>query len=268
MHILKDLIKNRKLLVYLANNDFKTKYAGSYFGIIWAFIQPVVTILIYWFVFEKGLKSTPVGNTDIPFVLWLSAGLIPWFFFSEAVINGSNCFIEYSYLVKKVLFDIKILPIVKILSSLYVHIFFVFILILMYVFNGLFPGLIILQLLYYSFCIIMLALSLVYFTSAINIFFKDTMQIINIVMQVGVWLTPIMWNFEDRIGDFAPWLVFIFKLNPMFYIVDGFRGTMIDHRYFFEHPMWTVYFWGVVLVLLIFSRFIYFRLKPHFSDVL
>jgi teichoic acid transport system permease protein len=264
MHILKDLFKSKKLLLYLANNDFKTKYAGSYLGIIWAFIQPLVTILIYWFVFEKGLKSGGVRN--VPFVLWLTAGLIPWFFFSEAVTNATNCFLEYSYLVKKVLFDIKILPIVKIISSLYVHVFFLLVLVLMFAFNGSFPGLIVVQLLYYSFCTMMLALSLVYFTSAIAIFFKDTTQIINIIMQVGVWLTPIMWNFQDR--EFSRGLQLLFKLNPMYYVVDGYRATLIDHIFFFENMKGTIYFWVVVLVLMIISRTVYFRLKPHFSDIL
>ena len=77
-----DLYRNRRLVMKLAKNDFKTRYAGSYFGTIWAFVQPVVTILVYWFVFSVGFRS----NTDelgIPFVLYLVAGIVPWFFFSD-----------------------------------------------------------------------------------------------------------------------------------------------------------------------------------------
>ena len=70
-----DLYKNRRLVMKLAKNDFKTRYAGSYFGTFWAFVQPVVTILVYWFVFSVGFRS----NTDelgFPFVLYLVAGII------------------------------------------------------------------------------------------------------------------------------------------------------------------------------------------------
>ena len=84
------IAENRRLIWKLAKNDFKTRYAGSYLGIVWAFVQPVVTILVYWFVFEKGLKSTPStleDGTAIPFVLMLTSGLVPWFFFSEALNN-------------------------------------------------------------------------------------------------------------------------------------------------------------------------------------
>ena len=107
-----DLYRNRRLVMKLAKNDFKTRYAGSYFGTIWAFVQPVVTILVYWFVFSVGFRS----NTDelgIPFVLYLVAGIVPWFFFSDALSGGTNALIEYNYLVKKVVFNISVLPVVK-----------------------------------------------------------------------------------------------------------------------------------------------------------
>ena len=109
-----ELYHNRQLILNLAKNDFKTKYAGSYLGIVWAFIQPIVTILVYWFVFSVGLKA---GNAaDYPFVIYLVSGIVPWFFFQDALNGGTNSLIEYNYLVKKVVFKISILPIVKIIS--------------------------------------------------------------------------------------------------------------------------------------------------------
>ena len=117
------LIENRKLIWSLSKNDFKTRFAGSYLGIVWAFVQPVVTVLVYWFVFQVGLKA---GRTnEYPFVVWLVAGLVPWFFFSEALNGGTNALIEYSYLVKKVVFKISILPIVKVMSAVFVNAFFI-----------------------------------------------------------------------------------------------------------------------------------------------
>ena len=74
-----ELYHNRKLIFSLAKNDFKTKYAGSYLGIVWAFIQPIVTILVYWFVFSVGLKAGTVSN--YPFVLYLVSGIVPGFSF-------------------------------------------------------------------------------------------------------------------------------------------------------------------------------------------
>ena len=98
--LFKELYNNRRLVLNLSKNDFKTKYAGSYLGITWAFVQPIVIVLIYWFVFQVGFKSAPME--DFPFLLFLIAGIVPWFFFNDALLNATNCFLEYSYLVKKV----------------------------------------------------------------------------------------------------------------------------------------------------------------------
>lgn len=107
-------------------NDIKKKFAGSYFGVVWAFVQPVITVLLYWFVFEKGLNSKATDlrtGIEIPFVLWLTAGLVPWFYFQEALNGGTGVLVEYSYLVKKVVFQIDMLPVVKMISALLTHLF-------------------------------------------------------------------------------------------------------------------------------------------------
>ena len=118
-----ELYHNKGLILSLSKNDFKTKYAGSYLGIVWAFIQPVVTIMVYWFVFTVGLKAGDMA--EYPFVLYLISGIVPWFFFQDALNGGTNALMEYNYLVKKVVFKISILPIVKVFSALFVHVFFV-----------------------------------------------------------------------------------------------------------------------------------------------
>ena len=92
-----DIYKNRRLVAKLAKNDFKTRYAGSYLGIVWAFIQPVITILVYWFVFSVGFRSG-TGDLGVPFVLYLVAGIVPWFFFQDALMGGTNSLLEYNYL--------------------------------------------------------------------------------------------------------------------------------------------------------------------------
>ena len=108
-----ELFQNRQLIWKLAKNDFKTRYAGSYLGIFWAFVQPIITVLLYWFVFTIAIPSratTLNGDLEIPYVLWLIAGIVPWFYFSEALSSGTNALLEYNYLVKKVVFKISILP--------------------------------------------------------------------------------------------------------------------------------------------------------------
>ena len=258
----KELYTNRRLIFKLAKNDFKTRYAGSYLGIVWAFIQPIVTVLVYWFVFQVGLRSGNVG--DFPFVLWLIAGLVPWFFFSEAWNSGTNALIEYSYLVKKVVFKISILPVIKVLSALFVHLFFILFTLVLYSCYGYFPDLYTLQIFYYTGCMIVLTLALSYMTSALVIFFRDLTQIISIILQVGVWMTPIMW----QITILPEKIRFIFELNPMYYIVCGYRDALINKVWFWENARLTVWFWVCTLFLLAVGTWVFKKLKIHFADIL
>lgn len=261
--IVKDIYANRKLANNLAKNDFKTKYAGSYLGIIWAFIQPIVTILVYWFVFQVAFQSQPVN--DCPFVLWLVAGLTPWFFFSDAWNGGTTAFIDYSYLVKKVVFKIEILPYVKTASALIVHFVFIVFMFVIYCCNGYYPNLYWLQLIYYTVALFVFSLALCYVTSAIMVFFKDLTQLITIILQVGVWITPIMWDI-NRIQ--SPIIQFILRLNPMYYIVGGYRESMITKQWFWQSPRLAIYFWVVTLLTLWLGFVLLRKLKVHFADVL
>lgn len=261
--------RTRKLLGKLAKDDFKKKFAGSYLGVIWAFVQPVITVLVYWFVFEKAIGAgSQIGKDGIsvPYVLWLVAGLVPWFFFSDALSSGTNTLIDYNYLVKKVVFQIDILPLVKVISASFVHIFFVCFAILLYACYGYFPDLYVLQVIYYTFCMAVLVCGLIYITSPIVVFFRDLSQIVNILLQIGIWMTPIMWNFGSI--QFSPLIMKILQLNPMFYIVQGYRDAFINKVGFWEHPELTVYFWVFTLLMLWIGKKVFHRLKPHFADVL
>ena len=262
-----DLLKNRRLVLKLAKNDFKTKYAGSYLGIIWAFIQPVITIMVYWFVFTVGFKQGVVEDIGVPFVLYLVSGIVPWFFFQDSLIGGTNSMIEYNYLVKKVVFNISVLPVVKIISSTFVHAFFVMFTVILFMFYGRFPDVYYIQILYYSGCTFLLVLGLCYATCAVVVFFRDLSQIISICLQVGVWLTPIMWVAESALQGHEV-LQKILMLNPMYYVVSGYRDTFILKEWFFERGGWTLYFWGFTLLCFMFGNWVFKRLRVHFADVL
>lgn len=264
MKVLKDWLKNYKMVWGLAKNDFATRYAGSYFGIFWAFVQPMVTVLLYVFVFQVAFKADPVGG-DYPYVLWLIAGIIPWFFFSESVVNATNCFFEYSYLVKKVVFPISILPMVKIISSLFVHLFFIVFSWGIYIILGKMPGVKFIQVIYYLVCMLFLVTALAFFTSSTVPFFKDFSPIINIVMQIGMWMTPILWNIETiELGA----LNYLFKLNPMFYIVQGYRESFMNGYWFWQHPLQMLCFWTITGMLFVLGVASFKKMKPHFADVL
>lgn len=264
--LIKEVWLRRALIIDLSKADFKKRFVGSYFGLAWMFVQPMVTVLIYFAIFQLGFKSTPpVPNTS--YVLWLVPGIIPWFYFAESLNAGVGVLGEYNYLVKKVVFNVEILPILKLVSCLITHGIFILIMFLMFFGFRRWPMITWLQIAYYSFALSMFTLGIIYTVSAINVFFKDMAQIVGISLQFGMWLTPIMWS-PEGFEDFPSWGVTLLKLNPMYYIVYGYRDSMLQGNFFFQRPGLTLYFWAVTLLLLLFGLKVFSKMRPHFSDVL
>ena len=263
----KELYQSRRLIWKLAKNDFKKRYAGSYLGMVWAFVQPVVTVVMYWIVFDRVFDTRSqlvAGGIEVPYVLYLTAGLVPWFYFTEALTNGTTALLEYNYLVKKVVFKISILPIIKVIAATFIHIFFVCVLFVIAIAYGYYPSIYTLQIFYYSFCEFVLVLAISYVTCAVVVFFKDLQQIISIALQIGMWATPILWDISVLSDQMKPF----FKLNPMVYIVNGYRSAIYEQEWFFEHFYSSTYFWIFTVTLFCVGSLIFKRLKVHFADVL
>lgn len=263
--LLKTLCSNKLIITSLSISDFKKRFVGSYFGLAWMFVQPLTTVFIYFLVFQVGFKSTP--PVDAPYILWFIPGIVPWFFFSEAVISGTNCLSEYSYLVKKMMFNVELLPIIKIFSCLLVHFVFIMIMLIVFLLYGYLPSFLWIQIIYYTIAAFLYATAIVYFTCSIYVFFKDISQFVNILLQIGIWFTPIMW--APVMLEGAPeWLESFLKINPFYYIVAGYRDSLLMNNYFWERPLNTFYFWSITIFLFIMGYRFFMKLRPHFADVL
>ena len=204
------------------------------------------------------------GGIEVPYVLFLTAGLVPWFFFSEALNNGTSALLEYNYLVKKVVFKISILPIIKVIAATFIHAFFILVLFIISIAYGYYPSLYTLQIFYYSACLFIFVLAICYSTCAIVVFFRDLSQIINILLQIGMWATPILWNLDEMDGVWQT----VFKINPLVYIVNGYRSAIYEHEWFWQDFYSTTYFWIVTVVLFLLGALIFKRLKSQFADVM
>jgi len=259
-----ELYQSRHLIWKLARNDFKKRYAGSYLGAVWAMVQPVVTVAMYYVVFDVIMGTGNAMVPDKPYVLFLTAGLVPWFYFNEALNNGTNALLEYNYLVKKVVFKISVLPIIKIIAATFIHVFFVLVMLVIAAIYGYYPSVYMIQLVYYSFCLFVFVLGLCYSTCAIMVFFKDIAQIISILLQIGMWATPILWD----VNTLSPTVQMIVKINPLVYIVNGYRTAIFEKQWFWEDFYSTMYFWIVTVVVFGVGALVFKRLKVHFSDVL
>lgn len=257
------LVKNRKVLWELALNDCKARFSSSLLGVFWTILQPLINMLVIWFVFQVGFKSASLSD-GIVFIVWYMPAFLIWNYFSEATSQGTASIIEYSYLVKKVNFDVEIIPAIKVLSNAIIHVFFIGLIIFINLCYGMLPTIYYMQCVYYLFSAICLVLSISTLFSALAPFATDITNLISVGIQIGFWATPIFWdpsNMTDRVR-------FLLKLNPMYYLCQGYRDTFVYGIQFWKHPMMTAYFWILVLVLYFIGVRTFKKSKKQFDDVL
>ena len=262
IHFLQMVFGQRYLIFALAKREIAVQYVGSLLGFVWTFIHPLVLIAVFWFVFSIGFKVKPMS--DVPFVVWLTAGMAPWFLFSQIVTGAVGSVVVHANLVKKTVFSSEILPVVTIASGIVTHLVFLVLLVFLLVFQQVPFSWYALQFFYYLICLGVLTLGIGWIVSALNVFFRDVGQLVGVVIQVGFWGTPIFWDIQMM----PPKVQMLLKLNPMFYIVQGYRDSFIYQKGFWLHPYLTLYFWVVTLVILVVGILVFQRLKPQFADVL
>jgi len=231
-------------------------------GMLWAFLLPLMNVFVMWIAFEFGFKASP--KSGVPFILWLVTGMFPWMFFSDSIQSGTMSIVEKSFLVKKVVFSVELLPLIKILAA---GIPFVFLLGVMFLLFGLYgysPDIFWLQIVYFAVCLVALSFSLTILTSAVVVFYRDLGQVISMGLQLGFWATPIFWSPEQ-----LPEKLSIYNfLNPVSYVISGFRDSLINKIWFWDNPTQTLYFWALVFFVIFFGQHLFSKLRPQFADVL
>ncbi|MGM9969519.1 MAG: ABC transporter permease [Anaeroplasma sp.] len=249
-------------ILCFAKNDLKKRYAGSVGGFLWAYIQPLVSILVFWFVFQIGFKNPPVEN--IPFILWLVPSYIAWSYANDSISQSSNVLYEYNYLVKKVKFKIHILPVIKVATALIVHLFFIIFVYCLYLGYGYSFHISWLQVLYYTFALTILLVGISWLVSSLSVFWKDISQIVNVLLQIGFWMAPVFWNPDSM----NPSIVQILKLNPFYYIINGYRDCFITHNAFWNYTLQSIYFWSFTIIIFAIGALVFKKLSRHYPDLL
>ena len=259
--IIYHLFKDRSMLWTLSKNDFKARFASSMLGAVWAYIQPLATILVLWFVFQIGLRSGDVG--DMPFIVWYTPAFLIWTFFQDTFASMTNSIRDYSYLVRKVNFNVSLIPFVKLMSGCFVHIAFIGFIFLLNGIYGYYPTIYNLQVLYYFFCTIALLIGLGTLCATITPFVGDMPNIVSVVLQVLFWATPIVWN----ANILTPEVRWVMELNPMYYICTGYRECFQTQTWFWQRPE-TPWFWVGTLIVMFLGTYLFQKMEKDFVDVL
>lgn len=251
----------RRMIYAMALRDFESRFIGTLGGTIWAVIQPLSTIVVFYLVFAVGLRVQSPGDT--PFILWFVGGLAPWFMFNDTLQAIAGSVTGNAHLVKKTVFPTEVLALVKIASAVLPHLIFLIIVAAMLVFFQIPLHIERILVVYYFVCIVVLLLGIGWLLSALQTFYRDIGQALTIFLNVWFWATPIVWP-EQNIPETYRWIL---TYNPMYYIVSGYRESLI-----YPHVVWpgitqTIFFWCFAAASVLVGSFVFNRLKPEFADV-
>jgi teichoic acid transport system permease protein len=255
------LYHQKYIIGQLVKRDFQNKYLASYIGLPWAFIQPAVTILVIWFAFTFGLKINQTYY-GLPILPWLICGLVPWLFISDSLLLTSGSLIEYSEFIAKTTIKTSVIPIIKIFSSLIIHFFLIIVLIIYALANGIYPNIYWLQIIYLLFAVFVLLTGLGWLISSITVYIRDMKPIINIVISIMFWATPIIWPYAALEGNYK----YIALLNPFFYIIEGYRYAFLGKAWMFQNIEMTIFFWTTTIIIFISGALVFKKLSPRFAE--
>jgi ABC-type polysaccharide/polyol phosphate export permease len=257
------LISHAGLVFSMALQQVRRRYVGTLGGIGWALLQPLMLIVTYWVVFALGFR-VKIGDGTISFTAYFVTGTAAWLLMSEAVGACVGAVTGSAYLVKKVVFPVEALPVAPVISSAILHLFLLaVVLCFLLIDRGTLPWTT-LFVPYYTCCALVLCLGIAFLTSALQVFFRDVQKMVETALAVWFWLTPVVWP-VDLVP--APWRPLL-NLNPAWYIVQGYRNSLIEGIPPWHHPAATAIFWVGCIAAIAAGAWVFERLKPEFAEML
>jgi len=238
LKIIRQHIKWRHQLMKLAKADLIKTFSGAALGWAWAIIKPAVLIFVLWFAFGLGLRLGSTMPNGFPFLLWLIAGLIPWFFMNEMLTEGANALRQYNYLVTKMRFPIATIPTFVGISKLYVHLFLIVLTVIIFLAYGYTPDKYMLQLPIYMFLMLLFFVAWAQFSSLLTCISKDFYNLVQAATQALFWLSGILYDVNAM--AVPGWLKIFLMLNPISFFASGYRNVFIYKVWIWEDhsPLW------------------------------
>ena len=257
MNVFKEIYNYRELLKTNIKKEIRGKYKGSWLGVLWTFLNPLLMLAVYAFVFPYILRV----NVD-NYTIFMIVALIPWNFFTTAIQSGTGSVVANGNILKKVYFPREIIPI-SITTSQSVNFLITCIIMAVFIiFSGvgfsvhalLFPLLVLIQ--------YILILGLTFILSALTVFVRDIDHFVSVILMLGFYATPIVYQ-----GEMLPKKFQIFlKLNPMAQLVEAYRSILYYHR---MPDMTMLVLWGLGSVaLLVVGYLIFKKLEKSFVEEL
>ena len=262
--IIKEHVVWREQILKLAKADIVKTYSGAALGWAWAIIKPAVMVLVLWFAFSVGLRA----NRDVngcPYILWILAGMVPWFYMSEMINQGTGAILKYRYLVTKMKFPVSTIPSFVSLAKLLIHLLIIILMTIIFLMTGHFPGIYILQLPIYLMLMALFFTCWSLFAAMLSAMSRDFKNLVQAFVTPIFWLSGIMY---DASSIDAGWVKKIMLFNPVNYFATGYRNTFIYNVWIWEEKGQFICFMIMLILMISVAIWTYKRTVREIPDIL
>ena len=258
LSLFKNLYNYRQMIFSLTHRELRGRYKGSVLGFLWTFLNPLLQMFVYTFVFSIIMRS------DIEkYYLFLFVALIPWIFFSSCLTSGCGCILASGDMVKKIYFPREVLPL-SFVTTAFVNMLYCFIVVFAVLFlSGV--GFNPVALLYLPIVLAVeyiLTLGITLLASALTVYVRDLQHILGILAMAWQFLTPIMYSSERVPEKYRT----LFSLNPMTPIIEAFRSILYYKQVPHVKTLSFAVFFG--LFFIVFGEFVFSKLQKGFAEEL
>jgi len=263
--VLKEQFKNFYLIQRLAQFQLKISNHDNYLGFAWELINPIIQILVYWFVFGIGIR----GNYDIdgvPFIIWMLVGISMWFFVNQGILDGTKSIAMKYNQVAKMNFPLSTIPSYILMSKFYGHLMLLAVVIILCMFMGIFPSVYTLQLLIYVPFVFIFCLSITLVTSTLGVMIRDVQMAVQALLRVLFYLSPILW-LPNKDSQLQELVLSVMKMNPIYFLAESYRAAILSKGwYFIDHWQLTLYNLAFVAVFFTIGSILHVKFRHRFSD--
>ncbi|WP_174818574.1 ABC transporter permease [Paenibacillus kobensis] len=260
--LIKEHWTNAYLMLRLSLYDLKTMHVSNRLGLLWFILTPAMQIGIYWAVFGLGIRGgAPVEGT--PFIIWLLCGLIPWFYISGGIIQGTRSVYVKLPMVSKMKFPLSVIPTTVVLTQLYTHVALLLILVTILAFTQGVTILALTGMLFYTILLTAFLLALALITSTLATLARDVQLVVQSFTRMAFYFTPIMWTMNERTPDT---LKNVMQLNPLSYFIEGYRESLLTDDLSQIATKSSLYVGACIVVLFVVGAWMHMKARTSFVD--
>lgn len=262
--VVTEISANLKRTWRLACYEKRAKNSQSLLGSLWEILNPLLNILVYWFVFSVGLKTSAGEGVQYPYAVWLVCGVIPWLTISSTMTHSASSFTSAAGMIKTCNIPLSVYPLRSVLHGLISHLFSMVVLAGVVIVAGVPLTWHVLEMVYYTLAMLIFLMSFGLVASTITVYFNDLQKLLPPVLRLLMYGSSVVLN----INRYSPDLQFIMRLNPMVHLIEGIRFSLLDGKGLMTHPHSFISFWVVTVVLFAVGSWMHVRTRENYIDML